>query len=323
MNANDRMGRAEMSVHVLTRFARISAATIAVTLTMACGGSVEGASESPAEPIDDHASGMIFATEQDAFDWVVRRSTELGIDVSTKQDSQGRRVGVAGLSIGAPFEVAAKHAQLLREIGGAEQAVRIAGKAYSVAPQAEPDLASTAQPLCSGELCTSHESFRNNYVFYREIGSRTNVTAGGFEMRRQVIQGQTVVDCFDPPGPIPIICRNLCSFSQDCPAGLTQESFEPYPVCRKTCSGNVRNVTLTLTAQAWEWVGGVLAPSFGNTKTTHDPSLEVRFSEWIIPGTDTAISNAAGLCGTHNTSGPGGASVFGHSHVGSVPSSCL
>jgi hypothetical protein len=170
--------------------------------------------------------------------------------------------------------------------------------------------------------CTSHSSFRNNYLLYREIGSRTNVTSGGFEFQRQTIQGQATVDCFDPPGPIPIICRNTCSYSQSCPAGLTEESGQPHPVCIKTCSGNVRNVTLNLTAQAYERVGSVLVPSFGDTRTTHDPSLEVRFSEWIIPGTDTAISNAAGLCGTHQTFGPGGAVVSGNSKVGTVPNSC-
>jgi hypothetical protein len=301
----------------------VSTSMIALMLAVGCGGAIDATSEWSTEPSDDQTLGMTFATDRDALDWVVRRSTELGIEASTKQDSQGRLIGVSGLSMGSPSEIAGKHAQLLSEIGGSERAVRIAGKRYSLEPQTESDLATTAEPLCSGALCTSHASFRNNYLLYREIGSRTNVTSGGFEFRRQTIQGQTTVDCFDPPGPIPIICRNLCSFSQGCPAGLAEESFEPYPVCRKTCSGNVRNVTLTLTAEAFERVGGVLVSSFGNTKTTSDPSLEVRFSEWIIPGTDTAISNAAGLCGTHNTSGPGGAFVSGHSHVGTVPSSCL
>jgi hypothetical protein len=185
-------------------------------------------------------------------------------------------------------------------------------------------LGTTAQRSpCAPATSARRTSRSDSYLFYREIGSRTNVTAGGFEFRRQTIQGQATVDCFDPPGPIPIICRNTCRFSQGCPAGLTEESFQPHPVCRKTCSGNVRNVTLTLTAQAYEWVGGVLAPTFGNTRTTHDASLEVRFSEWIVPGTDTEIGDAARLCGTHQTIGPGGAVVSGNSKVGSVPSSCL
>lgn len=271
-----------------------------------------------------HTAGMSFATGQEALNWVARRASQLGLEgLSTKEDSEGRIIGISGISIGSPGDVAEKHAQLMREIGGSEHAVRIAGKRFSLQSEAKSTFGTTARALCSGDLCTSHESFRNNYLVYREIGSRTNVTSGGFEFRRQTIQGLATVDCIDPPGPIPMICRNTCIYSQGCPVGLTQESGQPHPVCTKTCSGNVRNVTLTLTAQAYEWVGSVLVPSFGTTKTTHDPSLEVRFWEWVVPGTDTAISNAAGLCGTHRTTGPGGAVVSGKSKVGTVPSSCL
>ncbi len=324
MNANDSMGRSSTGRReALRKVTRRVIPVALLTLMMGCGGEIDGAYESTTEPSDSQTAGMSFATAEEAWSWIARRATELGLDVSPKEDAEGRVVGLSGLSIGSPADVAEKHAQLMREIGGAERAVRIAGKRFSLASERESDLGTTTQALCSSDLCTSHESFRNNYLVYREIGSRTNVTAGGFEFRRQTIQGQPTVDCFDPPGPIPIICRNTCSFSEDCAAGLTQESFQPHPVCRKTCSGNVRNVTLTLTAQAYEFVGSVLVPSFGQTKTTHDPSLEVKFWEWVVPGTDTAISSAAGLCGSHFTSGPAGAVVSGNSHTGTVPSSCL
>jgi hypothetical protein len=85
----------------------------------------------------------------------------------------------------------------------------------------------------------------------------------------------------------------------------------------------VSNVTLSITAQAFEYQGIVLAPSFSGSKTTTNRSLEVKFWEVVTPGLDTAISRADGLCGTHTTSGPGGALVVGHSHWASVPSNCL
>jgi hypothetical protein len=96
-----------------------------------------------------------------------------------------------------------------------------------------------------------------------------------------------------------------------------------YPTCQRTCSGNVPNVTLSITAQAYETLGPNPVPSFAGSNTTHDLSLEVKFWEVVTPGLDTAISRAVGLCGSHTTSGPGGAVVVGNSHVGTVPSSCL
>ena len=104
---------------------------------------------------------------------------------------------------------------------------------------------------------------------------------------------------------------------------MTVESTRGYPTCENTCSGNLPNVTLNVTAQAFERVGSVLAPSFGRTETTHETSLEVKFWEVGVPGLDSAISDAAGLCGSHLTTGPRGTAVSAKSHVDTVPSSCL
>jgi len=169
---------------------------------------------------------------------------------------------------------------------------------------------------------TKSSSYRDNYIFYREIGSVTSVTSGGFELRRQTVQGSSYLECIDYPGPLPVTCTGYCSYSQGCPAGMTRESVQGYPTCRQVCSGNFSNVNLTLTAQAFERSGAVLVPSFGKTQTTQNRSLEVSFWEAVIPGTSTAIGDAVGLCGTHLTSGPNGTFVSGHSHTGTVPSDC-
>ena len=307
------------------RFALLSA-PISVTLMLmaGCGGKIDGGGESPTDPGVDWTDGMNFATEEEALTWVDRRANELGLDVrSTERDSEGKLIRLAGVTIGAPRDVEEKHAQLLREMGGSERTVRIGGKAFSLAPEAESDLATTTQALCSGSLCTTHESWKSNYVFYRSMGSNTHVTSGGYEFQRRTITGQGYMECIDYPGPLPVTCTGYCNYSQNCPAGMTQESAVGYPTCRRTCSGNVPNVTLSITAQAYETTGPNPLPSFAGSNTTHDLSLEVKFWEVVTPGLNTAISRAVGLCGSHTTWGPGGAIVSGNSHWGTVPSSCL
>jgi hypothetical protein len=267
--------------------------------------------------------GMSFETPAQAYSWIAERAVELGMDVRERTDARGEVIGISGLSLGSSKDVQLKRAALLDELGGSERTVRIAGKAYSLGSAPDEELGVARQALCSGGLCTSHSSYRDNYFFYREIGSRTNVTSGGFELRRQTIQGSSYLECIDYPGPLPVTCTGYCSYAQGCPAGLTVESTQGYPTCRRVCSGNVSNVNLTLTAQAFEWVGSVLVPSFGKTQTTQSRSLEVSFWEAVIPGTSSAIGDAAGLCGTHVTTGPNGAVVSGNSRTGPVPSSCL
>ena len=308
------------------RFALLSApVSVALMLMAGCGGKIDGSSESPTDPGGDWTDGMNFATEEEALSWVEQRAGELGLGVrSTDRDAEGKLIRLSGVTIGARPDVEEKHAQLLREMGGSERTVRIAGKAFSLAPEeAESDLATTTQALCSGSLCTTHESWRSNYILYRSMGSNTHVTSGGYELQRRTITGQGYMECIDYPGPLPVTCRGYCNYSQNCPAGMTQESAVGYPTCQRTCSGNVSNVTLSITAQAFEKQGIVLVPSFAGSNTTHDRSLEVKFWEVVTPGLDTAISRAVGLCGSHTTSGPGGAVVVGNSHVGTVPSTCL
>jgi hypothetical protein len=299
---------------------------VALTL-LGCAADIDAgdallADEPSGESMQDHASGMSFATPEQAYGWIAVRAAELGMDVRERTDARGQVIGISGMSMGSSTEVQLKRAQLLGELGGSERAVRIAGQTYSLGSAADEELGVARQALCSSDLCTSHSSYRDNYIFYREIGSRTNVTSGGFERRRQTMQGSSYLECIDYPGPLPVTCTGYCSYAQGCPAGLTVESTQGYPTCRRVCSGNVSNVNLTLTAQAFEWVGSVLVPSFGKTQTTQSRSLEVSFWEAVIPGTSSAIGDAAGLCGTHVTTGPNGA-VSGNSHTGTVPSSCL
>ena len=307
----------------------IRSAPIVVALTLlGCAADVDAGDEllegePGAESTQDHTPGMSFATPEQAYGWIAERAAELGMDVRERTDARGQVIGISGMSMGSSHEVELKRAQLLDELGGSERSVRIAGKAYSLGTAPDEELGVARQALCSGNLCTSHSSYRDNYIFYREIGSRTNVTSGGFEFRRQTVQGSSYVECVDYPGPLPVTCTGYCSYSQGCPAGLTLESTQGHPTCTRVCSGNVSNVNLTLTAQAFEWVGSVLVPSFGKTQSTQSRSLEVSFWEAVIPGTSTAIGDAAGLCGTHVTTGPNGTAVSGHSHTGTVPSSCL
>ena len=300
-------------------FAQLPAALL---LIAGCGGGFDPSYESGTGPAPDSTDGMNFATDQEAFSWVEQRAGELGLEVRPILDAEGKVAGVSGVSIGARKDVEATHARLLGELGGSSQTVRIAGRAFSLAPREESELGTTTEALCDGSLCTTHDSFRSNYLIYRSMGSNTSVTSGGYEFRRQTINGQGYMECIDYPGPLPVTCRGYCNYSQGCPAGLTQESAVGYPTCRKTCSGNVSNVTLSISAQAYEYQGSVLTPSFAGSDTTHDRSLEVKFWEVVTPGLDTAISRADGLCGTHTTLGPGGAVVVGNSHWASVPTNC-
>jgi hypothetical protein len=300
-----------------------SSISLGSMLLSGCGGRIGTENESSTDPGSERMDGMTFATEQDALAWVDRRAPELGLDIHTRNvDADGRIISLSGVSIGSPSEVEEKHAKLLREMGGTERVVRIAGNAIALAPSKESDVGTLSDALCSGSLCTTHESWKSDYFIYRSLGSTTNVTSGGYEFQRRTVSGQGYYECVDYPGPLPVTCRGYCTYSQDCPSGMTQESAVGYPTCQKTCSGNVPNVTLSITSQAYENQGIVLVPTFAGSNTTHDFSLEVKFWEVVTPGLDTAISRAVGLCGNHSTSGPGGAVVAGKSHWGTVPSTC-
>src|SRR5262249_2558308 len=150
------------------------------------------------------------------------RATDLGLEIqSTKHDADGNLVGLSGWSVGSPTDVEAKQAQLLRELGGTERTLRIGDRTFAVADPDREAIGTVSQALCSADLCTSDESFRTNLLFYRSIGSKTTVTSGGLELRRQTNKGQSHYECIDYPGPLPVTCRGYCDYAQGCPAGMT------------------------------------------------------------------------------------------------------
>ncbi|WP_438037472.1 hypothetical protein [Sorangium sp. So ce128] len=299
-----------------------AAPLLAAALMMGCtAASTEADDAAPlAQPSAD--GGLRFASEHDALGWVARRAEELEMGpVMVERDEGGRPIKVAGVSIGSPDEIAAAKAGLIGELGGEDHAVEIAGERYLLEGQESGLFAAVAH--CNGGLCTNDESFKNDYVLYRELGSRTSVTSGGFETRRQTIQGRGEYECVDLPGPLPVKCTGYCTYPSSCPSGFTVESTAGYPTCRTTCVGQVRNVTLSISIEGFEFFesSGILVPSIpARSGTTNDSSLEVKYWEYGI-GIDSVISDADGLCGSHSTSGPEGF-VVAKSHWGSVPTAC-
>jgi hypothetical protein len=138
----------------------VLAAVIPVALsTMGCAGNVD---LGDGQRVESAENGISFATEQDAWRQVAERATAVGMEAREHKDAEGNLIGVSGLSIGSSEEVQEKQAQLLSALGGSDRTVRIAGKTYSLRSEADSEIGLKAQALCSGELCTSHESFRQN-----------------------------------------------------------------------------------------------------------------------------------------------------------------
>ncbi len=300
------------------------ASLLAAAFMMGCGA--ESTDADDATPLDQPsaAGGLRFASEHDALGWVAQRAEELEMGTTTvERDEGGRIVRVAGVSIGSPDEIALTKAQLIGELGGEGRTVEIAGERFLL-EDPESEVGEAAAALCNGGLCTKDESFKNDYVFYRELGSRTSVTSGGFETQRKTLQGTGEYECVDLPGPLPVTCNGSCYYSAGCPSGFTKESSVGYPTCRTTCVGQVRNVTLSISIAGFEFFesSGILVHSIPERSgSTHDSSLEVKYWEYGI-GIDSVISDADGLCGSHSTSGPDGF-VVARSHWGRVPSACL
>ncbi|WP_437646262.1 hypothetical protein [Sorangium sp. So ce362] len=297
-----------------------------LTAAFMMGCSAESTDADDATPLDQPlaAGGLRFASEHAALGWVAQRAEELEMGTTTvERDEGGRIIRVAGVSIGSPDEIALTKAQLIGELGGADHTVEIAGERFLLEdPESEVGVAAAA--LCNGGLCTKDESFKNDYFVYRELGSRTSVTSGGFETQRKTLQGTGEYECVDLPGPLPVTCNGSCYYSAGCPSGFTKESSVGYPTCRTTCVGQVRNVTLSISIAGFEFFesSAILVPSIPERSgSTHDSSLEVKYWEYGI-GIDSVISDADGLCGSHATSGPDGF-VVAKSHWGSVPSGCL
>lgn len=296
-----------------------------LTAAFMMGCSAESTDADDATPLDQPlaAGGLRFASEHAALGWVAQRAEELEMGTTTvERDEGGRIIKVAGVSIGSPEKIALTKAQLIGELGGEDHTVEIAGESFLLDGQEPMVMAAAAH--CNGGLCTNDESFKNNYYVYRELGSRTSVTSGGFETQRRTLQGTGEYECVDLPGPLPVTCNGYCYYSADCPSGFTKESSVGYPTCRTTCVGQVRNVTLSISIAGFEFFdsSAILVPSIPERSgSTHDSSLEVKYWEYGI-GIDSVISDADGLCGSHSTSGPDG-SVVAKSHWGSVPSGCL
>ncbi len=308
-----------------TRRAFRAAPLLAGTLLAGCNAAPADADAAPGgSDAAPTGGGLSFATEREALDWVANRATELEMgEVTVERDGDGQPTKVTGVSIGAPAEIARKRAQLLGELGGPERTVRVAGEAFKLGD--ERGEAQLVAQHCNGSLCTTEESFKNDYFFYREIGSRTTLTSGGYETQRKTIKGTGAYECVDLPGPLPVTCNEHCNYpTTSCPSGFTQESVVGYPGCTITCVGQVRNVTLSLSIEAFELFGSnssvvpSIPPKYG---TTHDTSLEVTHWEVTSGISDTAISAADGLCGSHLTTGPNG-NVGAYSHWGTVPATC-
>ncbi|WP_437673872.1 hypothetical protein [Sorangium sp. So ce131] len=299
-----------------------AAPLLAAVFMMGCSAATTEAQDDPVLDPPSAAGGLRFASEHDALGWVARRAEELDMGTTRiERDEGGRITKVAGVSIGSPDEIALAKAQLIGELGGEGRTVEIAGESFLVEDQ-EPEVMAAAAH-CSGGLCTKDESFKSDYWLYRELGSRTSVTSGGFETQRKTIQGTGSYECVDLPGPLPVTCNGYCTYPSACPSGFTQESVVGYPTCRRTCVGQVRNVTLSISIVGFEFFesSGILVPSIPERSgTTHDASLEVKYWEYGV-GIDSVISDADGLCGSHSTSGPDGF-VVARSHWGSVPSTC-
>ncbi|AUX47498.1 hypothetical protein SOCE26_090190 [Sorangium cellulosum] len=299
-----------------------AASLLAALFMMGCSAATTETDD--ALPLDQPspAGGLRFASEHDALGWVARRAEELDMGTTTiERDEGGRITKVAGVSIGLPEEIALAKAQLIGELGGEGHTVEIAGEHFLVEDQEPEVLAAAAH--CSGGLCTKDESFKNDYYLYRELGSRTSVTSGGFKTQRTTIQGSGFYECVDLPGPLPVTCNGYCNYPASCPSGFTQESTVGYPTCRTTCVGQVRDVTLSISIVGFDFFesSGILVASIPERSgTTHDASLEVKYWEYGV-GIDSVISDAEGLCGSHSTSGPEGL-VVARSHWGRVPSTC-
>lgn len=316
---NKRMNSTSMKLSFRSCWA---AASLAAALLAGCNAAPTEADE--AAPVEPSGGGLSFASEHDALEWVARRADELDLGTTTvERDEAGRITKVSGVSVGSPAAIAEKKARLMGELGGAERTVEIAGRRI-VLEEPEPQVKLVAAH-CSGDLCTNDESFKSDYIFYRELGSRTSVTSGGFVTQRQTLYGQGSYECVDYPGPLPVTCKGYCNYASDCPSGFTVESTVGYPSCTRTCVGQVRNVTLAISIMGFEFVdsSGILMQSIPEQSgTTHDSSLEVKYWEYTAGVTDTLISEADGLCGMHSTSGPNGVTVNAKSHWGSVPSTC-
>lgn len=303
-----------------------AASLLAAAFMMGCSAeAIEATEAEDAAPLERAAAadGLRFASQHDALGWVARRAEELDMGTTTvERDEDGRITRVAGVSIGSPDELALAKAQLIGELGGERHTVEIAGERFLL--QGQEPIVMAAATHCNGGLCTQEESFKNDYYVYRELGSRTSVTSGGFETQRKTIQGTGEYECVDLPGPLPVTCNGYCSYSAGCPSGFTKESSVGYPTCRTTCVGQVRNVSLSISIAGFEFFdsSGILVPSIPERSgSTHDSSLEVKYWEYGI-GIDSVISDADGLCASHSTSGPDGF-VVAKSHWGSVPSGCL
>lgn len=295
---------------------------LAAAFMMGCSAMSTEADD--AAPLDQPLAGggLRFASEHDALGWVARRAEELELGATTvERDDDGRILKVAGVSVGAPDELARRKALLMDDLGGVDRMIEIAGERLFLEDEEPRVFARAAR--CSGGLCTNNESFKSDYWVYRELGSRTTVTAGGFETRRQTQKGTAYYECVDLPGPLPVQCNGYCTYSTACPSGFTVESSVGYPTCQRTCVGQVRNVTLSISIQGFELFedSGILVASIPERSgTTNDSSLEVKYWEYGI-NFGSVISDADGLCGTHTTQGPDGF-VFARSHWGRVPSGC-
>jgi hypothetical protein len=300
-----------------------AAAPLGAALLAGCNAAPTETDEAAsAEP---SGGGLSFASEHDALEWIARRADELDLGTTAiERNEAGRVTKVSGVSIGSPAAIAEKKARLMGELGGVDRTVEIAGQRI-VLEDPEPQV-KLATAHCSGDLCTNDESFKSDYFFYRELGSRTSVTSGGFVTQHQTIYGQGAYECVDYPGPLPVTCTGYCNYaSPNCPSGFTLESSAGYPSCTRTCVGQVRNVTLAISIMGFDHVdaSGILVQSIPEQSgTTHDSSLEVKYWEYTAGVTDTLISEADGLCGTHSTTGPNGVAVNAKSHWGTVPSSC-
>jgi hypothetical protein len=269
---------------------------------------------------DTADDGLSFSSEHEALRWIADRSEQLGLGKTQAiTDEQGHIVRLVGFSVGDAEVLEQKRAQLLAELGGRSEAVEVAGKRFSFAKHETTK--TTEQPLCSADLCTQEESYKTNYYFYRSVGSKTTVTAGGYELQRQTVYGTGTYECVDLPGPLPVTCNGYCTFSQDCPSGFTLESQVGYPSCTHTCSAQVRNVHLAVSFVPYAYYGssGILVQSFPTqSATATGSSVEASASEWGF-GTSSAIGDTVGLCGTHQTTGPRGTIVNAKSKWGTVP----
>jgi hypothetical protein len=259
---------------------------------------------------------MRFDSEPDALQWVAERAADLELGaMSEKRDASGRLLLVSGVSVGSPQELADKRANLLEELGGTDQRVIVGVTPYSLRADTASRIGTVKQALCSGTLCTEDESYRDNYILYHELGSRTSVTAGGYEVQHQTISGQGVYECVDLPGPLPVTCTGYCNYSGGCPSGFSVESRIGYPTCQTVCRGDVRNVTIRVQTRGFN---GQVQTLSTQDQTTHDSSLEVSYWEWGVSG--GVVSQANGVCGVHGTQGPDG-SVSVKSHDGDIATS--